>query len=250
MTQGTLKPGYAVHERDVARRRDDDGTVTVQVTIDERHGSDHLVQRILRVAPGRSESRENRGFEEILYVVSGPGTLHLDGATHALEPEVGAYVAPGARYEIDNPGPGELVLISVLAPKPEGGVAGGPVTIRYADQEAYRAGKDREFRHIHTTNGVTQFVGTIPPGRAKDHYHLYEEVAYILEGEGVLHMEGLEDAPLTAGTCIHFPPPRVHCLENTGTGVIRVLGVFYPPGSPADAYNVPETGGEEGGRKE
>jgi len=246
MTQGTLKPGYAVHERDVARSKDDDA-VTVQVTIDERHGSDHLVQRILRVAPGRSAPRENRAHEEILYAVSGAGTLHLDGAAHALEPEVGAYVAPAVRYELDNPGPGDLVLVSVLVPEPEAGGAEGPVTIHYADQEPHRAGKDREFRYIHTTNGVTQFVGTIPPGRAKDHFHLYEEVAYILEGEGVLHMNGLEDAPLTAGTCIHFPPPRVHCLENTGTGVIRVLGVFYPPGSPADAYNVPETGGEEGG---
>jgi uncharacterized cupin superfamily protein len=31
---------------------------------------------------------------------------------------------------------------------------------------------------------VTQFVGSIPPGRAPDHFHTYEEVLFILKGEG------------------------------------------------------------------
>ena len=246
MTQGTLKPGYVIHEGAVSRIADEGDTVTTQVTIDARAGSDRLEQRILRLAPGRSQPRDPGENEEILYVVSGTGSLLLDGAVYTLEPETAAYVAPSKRYEIECSGPGELVLVSVLAPEPDGGPTDGPVTVRLADQEPHRAGKDREFRLMIGTNGVTQFVGTIPPGRAKDHYHLYEEVAYILEGEGVLHMDGLEDTPIAAGSCIHFPPPRVHCVENTGTGVIRVLGVFYPPGSPADAYNVPETEGEGG----
>jgi len=31
---------------------------------------------------------------------------------------------------------------------------------------------------------VTQFIGFIPPGRAPDHFHRYDEVIYILAGEG------------------------------------------------------------------
>jgi hypothetical protein len=27
-----------------------------------------------------------------------------------------------------------------------------------------------------------------------------------------------------------------HCLENSGPGVLRVMGVFYPSGSPAVHY--------------
>ena len=251
MTEATLKRGYVVDSRDVESLRHEGDTVATQRTIGAAHGSLRLEQCVLRFAPGRSQSRENAGYEEILYVVAGAGTLLLDGAPHALEPETAAYVAPGRQSEIESPGPDDLVLVSVLYPEPDEGPrdADLPVTVRYADQPAHRAGKDREFRHLVDTRGVTQFVGSIPPGRAKEHYHLYEEVAYILEGEGILHMEGLDDTPFRAGTCILFTPPVPHCVENTGTSVVRVLGVFYPPGSPADAYNVPEPG-EEGGRTE
>ena len=39
--------------------------------------------------------------------------------------------------------------------------------------------------------------------------------------------------PLAPGSCIHLPPGQPHCLENTGEGTLRVLGVFHPGGSPA-----------------
>ena len=41
---------------------------------------------------------------------------------------------------------------------------------------------------------VTQFVGFIPVGRAPDHFHTYDEVIYILQGDGALHIDG-ETAP-------------------------------------------------------
>ena len=44
-------------------------------------------------------------------------------------------------------------------------------------------------------DSVTQFVGLIPPGRAPDHFHRYDEVIYVLEGEGDLEIGG-EQAPL------------------------------------------------------
>ena len=83
---------------------------------------------------------------------------------------------------------------------------------------------------------VSQFVGWIPPGRAPTHYHLYDEVMYILDGDGVLHLEGQRDTPISTGTCIHLPPPVEHCVENTGDRPLRVLGVFHPAGSAAEAY--------------
>src|SRR5579862_8212501 len=82
---------------------------------------------------------------------------------------------------------------------------------------------------------VTQFVGLIPPGRAPDHFHEYDEVIYVLEGEGELVIGG-EQAPLRPGSCIHLPRTLVHCLANTKDGEMRVLGVFRPAGSPAEAY--------------
>jgi quercetin dioxygenase-like cupin family protein len=82
---------------------------------------------------------------------------------------------------------------------------------------------------------VTQFVGFIPIGRAPDHFHTYDEVVYVLQGTGALHIDG-ETAPLVAGSAVHLPARLVHCLENTGPGEMHVLGVFRPAGSPAEAY--------------
>jgi mannose-6-phosphate isomerase-like protein (cupin superfamily) len=84
---------------------------------------------------------------------------------------------------------------------------------------------------------VTQFVGGIPPGRAPDHYHEYEEVLCILKGEGRL-WAGASSTPIEAGSCVFLPRRQVHCVENTGSGELRLLGVFYPAGSPAVRYAV------------
>ena len=84
------------------------------------------------------------------------------------------------------------------------------------------------------------FAGTIPPGRAPMHSHTYDEIVYVVEGEGVLHLGG-NDTPLGPGSCIYLPPLQEHCLENTGLTPMRVLGVFHPSGSPASkAYEANE----------
>ena len=82
---------------------------------------------------------------------------------------------------------------------------------------------------------VTQFVGSIPPGRAPDHFHEYEEVLFILRGEGRM-WAGETNTPIAPGSCIYLPKRQVHCVENTGEGELRLLGVFYPAGSPAVRY--------------
>ncbi len=97
----------------------------------------------------------------------------------------------------------------------------------------------REFRIVaDPTTGLrsaTHFVGYIPIGRAPDHFHTYDEVIHVLDGEGVMHVGG-EERPLGPGTAIELPARTVHCLENTGDRVMRVVAVFRPAGSPAAAY--------------
>jgi mannose-6-phosphate isomerase-like protein (cupin superfamily) len=109
------------------------------------------------------------------------------------------------------------------------------VVVGVDDAEAGTATAGRMFRLLAPCSSVTQFVGYIPVGRAPDHFHTYDEVVYVLEGDGALHIDG-ESAPLRAGTCVHLPKGLVHCLENTGPGEMQVLGVFRPAGSPAEAY--------------
>jgi mannose-6-phosphate isomerase-like protein (cupin superfamily) len=95
---------------------------------------------------------------------------------------------------------------------------------------------DRRFRVLfgpgRGCGAATQFAGEIPPGRAPEHTHPYDEVVLVLAGEGVCHT-GAGDRPLVPGSCVHLPPGLPHCLENTGQATLRVLGVFHPGDSPA-----------------
>ena len=96
---------------------------------------------------------------------------------------------------IDNPGPDELVTVLVTTWPPEGMLAPpDPRVVRYGERPPLPAGKDLEFRYlVHRDTGspdVTQFIGTIPPGRAPNHSHVYDEVIYVLDGRGSVHVEG------------------------------------------------------------
>ena len=234
-----MGPGsaYVTSTHAVEGRREPGDTAETRTTIDASSGCELLEQHVIRFAPGRSAPRRNAGRQEVLYIASGRGTLWLEGAGHELEPQVGAFVAPDEQYEVENTGDDDLLVISVTAPLGEAGVgANRRVTVRYADQEPLPASPNREFRYLVNQDAgcldVTQFVGLIPPGKAPDHSHTYDEVIYVIEGEGVFHVDGTEQ-PIEPGTCIHLPPLVPHCLENKGDRELRVLGVFHPSGDPA-----------------
>ena len=182
-------------------------------------------------------------------MLQGSGTAYVQGRSHPIEPDCGLYIAPGNRLTVHNPGPGPLVLVSSRCPEPRVGTEIGPPCtepavdeatappVRLADRKALPA-RDRWYRVLVDgaagSHQVTQFVGSIPLGRAPDHSHHYEEVLCVLQGTGTLWAGG-SSAPLAPGSCIFLPREQVHCLENTGDGELRVLGVFYPAGSPAEA---------------
>ena len=227
--------GFVVAVRDIASVRAPGDTADVRTTIDAASGCERLEQRIIRFSPGRSLPRGEKGRQEVLFVISGSGTLHLDGVAHTLEPWTGAFVAPGETYAIETSD--GLSAVSVSAPASELGIGEQRrVTVRYEEQPVLPASPDREFRYLVNQDAgcldVTQFVGVIPPGRAPDHSHTYDEVVCILEGTGVYHV-GDHNFTLERETCLHLPPYVRHCLENTGTTDMKVLGVFHPSGDPA-----------------
>ena len=174
--------------------------------------------------------------DELLYAVSGFGTLELEGDRHDLEPNAGAYVRAGETYVIDNPGPDELLIVSATVPVEQAYRPPREVIVRFADRPELRADAKRTFRYLVNQDAgcvdATQFVGLVEPCRAPDHSHTYDEVGYIVEGRGFAHING-ESIPLRPGSCFHLPPEQVHCIENTGPGVMRILGVFHPSGDPA-----------------
>jgi mannose-6-phosphate isomerase-like protein (cupin superfamily) len=237
--------GYVVHENELESRRVEGDTASRATAIDESAGSRFLGLQLTRYEPGRSLPRRLDGVQEIVYAASGGGTMVVDGEKHELEPGTGVYLAPGESYKIENPGPGDLLTVSAIAPQTNGATPTGvPRTVRLADQPLLTASGDREFRYLVTDEvgcrDMTQFFGVIAPGRAPDHSHVYDEVIYVLEGEGVLHGDG-EDKPVSAGSCIHLPPLFVHSLENSGDTPMRIVAVFHPAGDPASrAYEANE----------
>ena len=98
-------PGFVISEDAVESSRADGDTASVRLTIDRSSGSEQLEQRVIRFAPGRSKEHVLDGRQEVVYVVSGRGALIIEGREHELEPDMGAYVAAGERFEVDNPGP-------------------------------------------------------------------------------------------------------------------------------------------------
>jgi mannose-6-phosphate isomerase-like protein (cupin superfamily) len=233
------------------------GAVSIHPTLGPRTGFGPLQQAVLSCVPGRSQALDVGAAEETLFVLSGRGTVHVGGEAHALEAEIGVYLAPEQQFELENPGPGELRVIAVRVPDPELGPEGSDGTprasvCRLGDQAAEAATGQREFRILADPQtglrSATHFVGYIPATRAPDHFHLYDEVIYVLDGEGVLHADAVH-APVTPGSCIQLPARAVHCLENTGSEPMRVVAVFRPAGSPAAAYYPDGTPAEVPGQR-
>lgn len=208
-----------------AEETDDD--VTPLFTVPE------FRQRLLRL-DGAGDEHRDADRDEVLYVLEGSGTATVSGEKQALEPGTGVFVARGTPWQVESAE--DLKVLSVLVEEPLPASASHAVI---ASGERGTATAGREFTLLaHPDNGcesVTQFRGYIPVGRAPDHFHRYDEVVYVLSGEGAFHVDG-ESAPLRAGSCVHLPARLVHCLENVGPGEMQVLGVFRPAGSPAEAY--------------
>ena len=187
-----------------------------------------------------SASLRNESADEVLYVIAGKGTATIAGRTYDIQTDDGIYVPPNTTLDLS--ATSTLTLISSQCDGHGAGSAidGATLVLSMHDRPEQRTG-DRRYREIinHEVGStqVTQFVGSIPPGRAPDHYHLYEEVICILEGEGVM-WAGTSHTPIRPGSCIFLPKGQVHCVENRGPDSMRLLGVFYPAGSPAVRYGV------------
>lgn len=190
-----------------------------------------LEQRFLRLAAGGRRSERLDGRSGLLFVAHGEGVLRVDGEEHRLPRESAAFVGDGEAPVLENDGAEPLELVLVLTPP---GEPDGPRVVRYDEQEAEEAGIGREFRLLAGSSQATQFIGLVPPGRAKMHNHPYEELSYLVEGEGVVHWADGTSVPVAPGSCIYFPRLVFHSLENVGSTPIRIMGVFHPAGSPAD----------------
>ncbi len=225
-----------MHETDAAPERSADAPLEVRRLFDQDRGCSVFSQRVVSLDAGAAVDRHEEASDEVVYVLSGRGRATIAGADHPLVPGTALFVAGGTGWSCA--ADDELVLLSVLVHDPEPASAAHAV-VALASDATHGATAGRQFSLGATPEfgcaSVTQFVGFIPPGRAPNHFHKYDEVIYVLDGEGFLEIDG-EQAPLRPGTCVHLPARLVHCLANTGEATMHVLGVFRPAGSPAEAY--------------
>ena len=78
------------------------------------------------------------------------------------------------------------------------------------------------------TGGLTMGVAELPPGGDAPlvtHRHAQVEAYYVLEGEGVVSIDGVEH-PLRAGSVAFLPGGSDHGAVNTGRVPMRLLYVF------------------------
>ena len=164
-------------------------------------------------------------------MIRGSGVLDA-GAAGSVEllPGTAVWLGPSVGYRCR--GDLEILAIAVRADAAED-QTGPALFVTSLDACPVERTGDREFRVLLSAGlAITQFAGLIPPGRAPEHQHTYDEVVHVLAGTGVVHLAG-GDTEIGPGTSIYLPPQVPHCLENTGPEPLQVLGVFHPAGSPA-----------------
>ena len=214
-------------------------------------GANAISMRVLEFGPGRSPLLKNDDADEVLYFLenldeSQPWadhcTITIDQEPFAVNSQSGIYVKPGQTFSIENVTDKPIVFVSSQCPVIDESLVNNelhvPPIIRLTDRAAMPTA-DRWYRVLVDdevgSRQVTQFVGSIPPGRAPDHFHHYEEVLFILRGTGRMWADQTH-TEIGPGSCVYLPKGQLHCVENTGTSELRLLGVFYPAGSPAVRY--------------
>ncbi len=236
------------------------GTLSIWNRIGKATGAEAISMRVLEFGVGLSPGLRNQDCDEMLCVLEDLDspektkrcTVFLDAQPHRVQTQTGIYLRPGQTFMVDNPGPDAVCFVSSQCPESSsngivplssvdllsGARRDETSLVKLSDQREMPTG-DRWYRvlvdHAIGSEQVTQFVGSIPPGRAPDHFHEYEEVLFILRGTGRMWTVDM-NTPIGPGSCVYLPRGQEHCVENTGDGELRLLGVFYPAGSPAVRY--------------
>jgi quercetin dioxygenase-like cupin family protein len=196
----------------------------------------------LNLAPGAAAEISDDDHDTLLFVHEGACTL----GPHELGGAGSVFVrAGGRRALVAGAGGASLVRATLGAETDLHAPMGAAEPVVGLDHvEPGQATGARSFQVLHGPhNGstrATMFVGYIPPGKAPWHYHLYDEIVWVLRGEGRLHI-GDAVEPLEHGAAFRLRPREVHIVENTDPTVeLVVLGIFTPAGSPSAAYLMPD----------
>jgi quercetin dioxygenase-like cupin family protein len=206
-----------------------------------------LIRRTLDA--GTSATLGDPDADTLVYVASGEGSVSLGTETCPLAPETAALIPAGEEATIAADEALDLVVMSVGGDVDRHAPMGArAVTASLDVADARHATGARSFQVLFdATNGSTRatlFAGYVPPGKAPWHYHLYDEIVWIPEGPGLLHVgEAVED--LGPGSAFRLRPREVHIVENASADrELMLIGLFTPAGNPSAAYLTAEVAAE------
>jgi mannose-6-phosphate isomerase-like protein (cupin superfamily) len=100
--------------------------------------------------------------------------------------------------------------------------------------------KDKsEIRELYRSQNMSLAEATVGIGQTTE-YHLHrtsEEIYYILEGEGLMEIEGEEEG-VSKDRVVIIPPGEKHRITNTGSSSLRFLCHCSPSYSDEDTVLV------------
>jgi quercetin dioxygenase-like cupin family protein len=208
-----------------------------QALVAPERGSELALEGVV-LAPGASLQLADELHDTLLFVHDGACVL----GDHRLEGAGAMLVAAGQPGTLVAGPAGASLVRATVGAETELHAPMGPAepVVALDHVEPGKATGARSFQVLYGPhNGSTRatlFVGYIPPGRAPWHYHLYDEIVWVLRGEGRLHL-GDATEPLVPGSAFRLHAREVHIVENTQpTEELAVLGIFTPAGSPSAAY--------------
>lgn len=223
------------------------GTISVQSLISSADGAEHLSAISFDLEVGVSPWQKRAASDTVLFVIDGAGKVNVEGRLFDVAPEVGVYIKANECFRFESEI--KMTIIAAVCPEakavewPDNAVgafdANHPERCVAVDHAKAEVMADRFYQVLVDSeigsHEVTQFLGEVPKSRAAMHRHLYEEAIVILSGEGMMWTGELR-APVKQGDIIFLPHRQGHSLECTSESGMRLMGVFYPAGSPAINY--------------
>jgi len=213
-----------------------------------RVGDSALALRALTLAPGMSAEIADDELDSLVFVSAGSGRLVVGDEASPLRAHGAALVLAGEVAELEATDALEAVVLTAGAETDLHAPMGTRETVvSLDDADQQQATGARSFQILFGPhNGSTRatlFAGYVPPGKAPWHYHLYDEIVFVPEGPGRLHLgESIEE--LGAGSAFRLRPRQVHIVENPGDAAMTIIGLFTPAGSPSAAYLEPGVAAE------
>jgi CDGSH-type Zn-finger protein/mannose-6-phosphate isomerase-like protein (cupin superfamily) len=226
------------------------GAMGISPVIHRNDGAEFISQFYVQIEAGQeSEILHFPEGDAVLFIWKGLGSVTISGRQFDVGPEIAVRVLPVEAFSLRAMNGEPLCALITVCPQAESFTLLPEMPANFDESIAPRVrGVDVSLREpmgdrfyqvlLGEEPGsapVTEFIGELPRSRAAAHRHLYEEAIMILSGEGFLWNSNSR-APVLPGDILFLPRKALHSLECTSTSGLRLMGVFYPAGSPAINY--------------